>query len=105
MVMCAIIELLYKRLPYLIEIIRFVSIVDIVKKYILLGFARNPDKRENFLLLESNVASSPMTGKDTEALKPKEGSKQKKAIPVGHSVMIYKIYQGLGLDAKLKQGI
>ncbi|GFT42221.1 hypothetical protein NPIL_125041 [Nephila pilipes] len=45
-----------------------------------------------------------MTGKDTETLKLKDESKQKKAIPVVRSVTVYKICQGSGLDVELKQG-
>ncbi|GFV09119.1 hypothetical protein TNCV_4198961 [Trichonephila clavipes] len=76
--------LLHGHSPYFIEILGFVSIVEIFKKYLLPNFEKTEQLNGNLLLLE-NI----------------EQKQENDSVPIVHSVIVFKICQSLDIKARL----
>ncbi|GFR23346.1 hypothetical protein TNCT_492791 [Trichonephila clavata] len=84
LLMCVMTTLYYEHLTYFIEILQYVAIVEMFKKYFLPNFERTQQFDGNLSLSERTVR------------KPENDS-----IPTVHSTMIFKMCQSLGIKTRL----
>ncbi|GFR22467.1 hypothetical protein TNCT_520721 [Trichonephila clavata] len=84
LLVCVMTILYYGHLPYFIEILQYVAIVEIFKKYFLPNFERTQQLNGNLSLSERTVRKA-----------------ENDSIPTVHSTMIFKMCQSLGIKARL----
>ncbi|GFV53523.1 hypothetical protein TNCV_5087691 [Trichonephila clavipes] len=97
--LCAMATIFKGCLPSFIDLLGYVSVIEMIKIGFLLSFESLCVQRVSSYTERKNQNSSSAVTGDTGALKPK--AQPKRSLPVVRSIMVHEICQALGLNTEL----